>query len=798
MNETSVVATRLHTTVLMLIGLALCGVSDGMGFKLAPAILVFLGPKVFFEFKDEQLLIAWRMLSAPIILFGFSSLLPSFLYVLLLEDQGKLHRSRGYMLSLLLRNVKNIINEIDIPYFSPVFGYNSIDIFDEHVKEMRDNYRNFVDALFTGIELQATYIRSPGIATVPISIDNQVTMEGINIKESYFQLAKFSRSAAVLILTTMLVLFMGPIALLFGGILYLTTMLDADAPLEYGTEQGNKFKDGVYRITNSIYGIEISRGIGVAHGGVMHIPYHVCHGSRLISGKSRTGPYQIARENDIVTYGGPPNMSQYDSDMMVYANCETDDARVSYQVQPTVDIYRNVMWPSMTKPGESGSPLYAYKDEKLHLLGLCGRYYQPSNQEAIEFCPNNTIIGEQDVERIVQHPGSGKTHKTLPNIIAARLPNLRGKKILVTGPTRVVCKEIANSLKRNFVVGVNTSDAIGEVKTTAQVQVAAHATALRMLCNEDRIMKNVGLIIIDEAHTNDVNTILLRKYARGAGIKLVEMSATLDGEYATDSNQPITDIELGPNKLEATLSDELNLGHRVMVFVSGVKGRMVDNLMFKYRDYSPIILSRATLKPAMAGIMALDDDNRYKSRLIISTDIAECGINIPDLDVVIDLMEKFTYVRNGCIISGQMIVPSRASQIQRRGRVGRVKKGKYYYTRSPVDTEIETAAEFDATILASGRSWGEGQTNEWNIKLTDRQFLKWLESDETPLWTYLSTGRNGDRLNASQLRDSLNDWKGPTIYTGCSNRQCPCAGSYETYDERNHDKMFATPIIELY
>lgn len=36
--------------------------------------------------------------------------------------------------------------------------------------------------------------------------------------------------------------------------------------------------DGLYFIQSYMVGLPISQGIGVGHSGVLHVPYHVCHG----------------------------------------------------------------------------------------------------------------------------------------------------------------------------------------------------------------------------------------------------------------------------------------------------------------------------------------------------------------------------------------------------------------------------------------------------------------------------------------------------------------------------------------
>lgn len=329
-----------------------------------------------------------------------------------------------------------------------------------------------------------------------------------------------------------------------GGISLLVLQLESDSENQKFDERqrGVTFKNGIYKIGNKIFGFEYSYGIGVAHNGVMHVPYYVCHGKPIQHGKGRFYPYMVDVGRDLVTYGGPPNFKQPGNYDEVYVNCETEESRTSYKVKTTWNgQVITLAWPGVTKPGESGSPVYAYQDDKLVLVALAGRYVIDETSMVTEFANVETIQQEENplYQRIITHPGSGKTRKQIPQIIRETLPLLAGKRILLTGPTRVVCMEMYNALKSEFKVGLNIHGSEAKRDNMAAIQIAAHRTALKLMVTGDRIVRGVEMIIIDEAHVDDPATILLRQYAKSRlsmGIRLVELSATLDGLTNTGSN----------------------------------------------------------------------------------------------------------------------------------------------------------------------------------------------------------------------------------------------------------------------
>lgn len=145
---------------------------------------------------------------------------------------------------------------------------------------------------------------------------------------------------------------------------------------------------------------------------------------------------------------------------------------------------------------------------------------------------------------------------------------------------------------------------------------------------------------------------------------------------------------------------------------------------------------------------AISDIDDTERRLIFTTDIAECGINVKDLDVVVDLGEKFTYVYEGGFIFGQLVGVTAPSRVQRRGRVGRSKPGTYYECVNTLQKDYISAAEFDAQLLATSRAWTDEGQGDWDIVLSDGQFKSWLDDEhvESVNWTHRNVPPSRSRI----------------------------------------------------
>lgn len=779
--------------------LAYTSIMNYTGLYLGGIFLVWYYEQIMFKFNKSETTNLWFFIGMTCSITGYPILLTPLLPLLWLWDQNLLDNKYD-QISKMIGSTGKMTMDLMIPLSEPLTGVNSeiLGLF-RSGSILRNCYSDVVNELRWGFETTTTYIRQEGITTTPLDYSDKPALESADVYAKYKRYTEGARFSLMVICGAVSVALLGLLGMVIGILSVIVLQMETDNAKQITDERqrGVTFKDGIYKIGNKLFGFEYSHGIGVSHKSVMHVPYHVCHGKPLAYGMGRFYPYMIDVDRDLVTYGGPPQFQKPEKYEKIYVNCETTDSRTSYQVNATWNGSVNtVAWPGVTKPGESGSPVYSVEEDNLILVALAGRYVKDESSMVTEFANIDSTTEEEpgNYKRIITHPGSGKTRKQIPQIIRETLPGLKGKKILVTGPTRVVCMEMYNALKTEFRVGLNIRGSEAKRDHFANVQIAAHRTALKMLVTGDRVTKGIEMVMIDEAHVDDPATILLRQYVKSrmsAGLKVVELSATLDGLTNDGSNFDINDKEIMENEVVDTIRKELELEHRVMVFVPSMTSRAAKTIEREFKQYNPIRLSRATFEPAMRSIA------NTENKLIITTDIAECGINVNELDTVVDIGTKYKYVEEGNIIYGREIGLSLASITQRRGRVGRAKRGNYYFVKKKgITPDWVTSSEVDAKILATGRNWNCDEGNEWGLYLTDKQFRKWLNSEDlTPMDILLTTDTQGIRLKEQEIRVNWENWKKDksTYYIGCSNNDChQCEGHYRFYDERAHDRIFST------
>lgn len=728
-----------------------------------------------------------------------SFILPIVYWILSGIDQSTLPCLEKLLSSHLL-NLEKILRSGVPPVSRPLFGVNSsLTGMLSEARMTLDEWLSQIDVSLSLVKsVEAVKLRGLGLSPSVVDISERPVLDPSSLVSQY-EIALRCQKLIVLLGTTFIfgIVFASPIFVLVPiGYYGLCWLEDGSAYVLNTKAERSPISKGVYRITNRYFGLPISHGIGTCYNNVLHVPYHVCSGSDISVAGSVYTPFYVSIEEDLVTYAGPPQFSLPRRDVPLFVNCETDDSRTTYVTNTNVATDESMFaWYSVTRPGESGSPVFIESDDGLLLVGLAGRYFQTSHGDRIEFCIASPMATEHDsidgYTKLVKHPGSGKTYREIPDIVARFLATRSGK-ILVSGVSVLVCEELYNSLRSRFSdIGLSIRGKPNLSNPRARIQICAHQTAVALINKKSSHVNGLAHLIIDEAHSDNVGTILLRRIGRhlmSSGVHLTEVSATLDGVFDDTSNYPIQDVRISGMAIRQTIRECLDAGKRVMVFVSSMQSRDANAIRKNFYEYNPVLMSRATFEDSCVQVR---DVSR---RLIITTDISECGVNVPDLDVVVDTSSKYTFVVEGALVYGKVVTPDHASMVQRRGRVGRFKPGEYYYVHPPRTRGHASANELDADILSTGREWGCLASNSFGITLSEYQFEVWLTNDKPPTWIWLAydgVGRPRDRFGLSEaLRVLTTETPSRPLmrYSGCKDCR-ECAGGYIWYDARMHSDL---------
>lgn len=782
--------TNGHSFLHMLVTTIILAFADSNSYYTVSLVTVHVTMSMIWQIQKHR--VNMYFITILLTFVKETKLFPMFALMTVALEQGKLKPSIRQHVDRAHRAINDLLCVFP-GINSPMFGCNStswLQPLNELVILAKDHFSNEIDNLFQ-IEKKtnAEWIREHGVSPFPVGISERPAVSAATMKSTIdANNAMYRNMIVTLAFGISIVALRAPMLIPIAIFMFIYSKAEKHVHRIRTANKGAPLKEGVYMVTTDLLGFNISHGIGVVSSGVLHIPYHVCGSRPIHIGKTVYYPYYVNTLNDLVTYNGPPCITTPELTDTLYVNCENLNARVTYMVDADVDRTTSMItWHGVTRPGESGSPIYVLRDDKYVLAGLAGRYYKDSDGQTTEYSdtPSLNFGNNNKHQKHVFHPGYGKTSRIIKDIITKHLVDNPHGRILLTGPTRVVCRELYKALSPVFRVSLVIKDHPALKDRLCPVQIMAHQTAITLIGNKDSLVRGITCLVLDEAHFDDSATIQLRQYGKylaNEDLEFHELSATLDGEIANGSNYPIQDVQVSRIVATQTIKKLLDEGKRVMVFVPSIKNRELYNSL---REYNPIELSRETFNTSHPMLSDLE------RRLIITTDIAECGINVPDLDVVFDYGKKFGYFYQNKVIYGRTVSINTASYVQRRGRVGRTKSGMYVYCGTPEDYPTETAATVDAQILMTGRSWSQGMTNPLNIYLSENQISIINKQGWLPTQGHLLLRVNGepkshgDKLHQYEEMRNTSDF---VVYPGCGNSECKaCQGKWQWFDERIHD-----------
>jgi len=312
---------------------------------------------------------------------------------------------------------------------------------------------------------------------------------------------------------------------------------------------------------------------------------------------------------------------------------------------------------------------------------------------------------------VVESPtGSGKTTQ-LP-LILYEAGYARQGEIGVTQPRRIaavsVCDYIAGQL------GVNVSETVGykmrfydETGPDTRIKILTDGMLLQEM-KLDPMLSEYSVIMVDEAHERSLNIdfilgLLKQIISERPEFKVIISSATINphvfSEYFDACPIIHIDAEMYPVEVSYTppkYGDEDSMYRKITELVEEhiESGRQGDILIFlsgeqQIRDCMHQLESSSSsrkmfLLPLFGRLSKQQQDRVFiptpkgKTKVVVSTNIAETSITIEDITLVIDSgLAKLNYYNPKTYTSSLIEMPvSKASTNQRKGRAGRTAKGR--------------------------------------------------------------------------------------------------------------------------
>lgn len=347
---------------------------------------------------------------------------------------------------------------------------------------------------------------------------------------------------------------------------------------------------------------------------------------------------------------------------------------------------------------------------------------------------------------LTAHTGAGKTTRGPEFLLEALGPDA---KIAVTVPRKGIATSVATYVaeRGGHTLGKKVGYQIrhdARVKAETALNFMTDGIMLRKL-TQDPLLKDYDAVMVDEAHERSLNIDLTmgllkqaqeKRKAKGLEpLKVIISSATIEKEKFADyfNTEATMEVEgkmfpvkesymdYNPNNyvkaaaeqckniLEMTnevIKDDGNIAGDILVFMPSKKA--IANTIQEIRTLE--IASDFEVFPFHAQVSAKErkeilSKRSTKRRIVVSTNVAEAGVTIPDVGYVVDsgLIRENEYNPESGIESLEEKEHSLAGLKQRRGRAGRITEGEYYglYTK---DSLNERKAYSDPEIQRSDLS----------------------------------------------------------------------------------------------
>ncbi len=344
------------------------------------------------------------------------------------------------------------------------------------------------------------------------------------------------------------------------------------------------------------------------------------------------------------------------------------------------------------------------------------------------------LVDAYQVVILAAEPGAGKTTEVPLSLCQA------GYRVVVTQPRRLAAHSVAEWVSAQIGeplggrVGVHMSGYQLSSSRSELLFCTDGLTVVRELLGHDR---RRDVLMLDEVHIMNLNMEVLIAWTRRAlthdpSFRLVLMSATLDqasyAEFFRKAGLNVATLEVPGRAFpveeqqpgRSIIDDAERLsreGRNVLVFCAGVREirYVVNELRRKLPD---------TLVLPLHGDQTLDEQKRcfeLTPKIVVSTNVAETSITIPDIDAVVDSgRENYVEVRDNVetLITGWVSLFVRE---QRKGRAGRTKPG-IFIDHCPLSREkrqLKPTPEIERILLDQAML----RLREAGVKMEEFSFL---------------------------------------------------------------------------
>lgn len=360
--------------------------------------------------------------------------------------------------------------------------------------------------------------------------------------------------------------------------------------------------------------------------------------------------------------------------------------------------------------------------------------------------------------------GSGKSSALPPALIKSR-----SRTIGITEPTRAVVEDVPGEIIRwnpDVLMGENIGFQTSTIKMTTLkgMYFMTPQVLLNQLQMDTRaFMKKYSTIIIDEVHMHSTTIdFLLRSlkllisdnYQKAECPIVIVMSATLDPKkymdyFDTKHFLEIKGADSAPIKEVWPKTDIVDLNKHILSLVKNIQNdkKEMDILIFAATQKAMENIQKVLI----AGKIKADTIALYHSkipktqvhkevatkpgkRVLIGTNSVETGVTFEYLTSIIDtgyVFEVITDPQMACMVLNATVVP-KASAIQRRGRVGRIRSGTWYpmYTK---ETHSALIPDKKPEVFTGDVSM---QLLKFIIQITETELVNYREIKRNPKKTF--------------------------------------------------------------